>query len=392
MNARPQPLPRIVLNAFRHHRQDHPMPVALVPTQIVCSTPFGITDKITRGAADNSNENFSAQRLSASQTRSQRHSLLNFIPFIRAQRLSASQTRSRLLVPAPPHAIASAQRLSASQTRSLQDFASRAARRWVLNAFRHHRQDHISRPGMRLRRGMCSTPFGITDKITSLERAVLAVLAQCSTPFGITDKITARPRRDAVRTPACSTPFGITDKITQWTRKVAPTELEVLNAFRHHRQDHAANWAGPPRRRHGAQRLSASQTRSPQEAGEPLVDVGEVLNAFRHHRQDHWSGAPRRGRPARGAQRLSASQTRSRRKSSARSPVSVCSTPFGITDKITPAAVRVLVSEEAVLNAFRHHRQDHCTDAARIRRAIKVLNAFRHHRQDHGVDGQCLRE
>src|SRR5437773_11402032 len=36
-----------------------------------------------------------------------------------------------------------------------------------------------------------------------------------------------------------------------------------------------------------------------------------------------------------------------------------------------------------VLNAFRHHRNSHCTTSARFMEGILVLNAFRHHRNSH---------
>ncbi len=132
-----------------------------------CSTPFGITDKITR---------------------------------------PKTHLRSRLVC---------AQRLSASQTRSQQRPAGAGRRRDVLNAFRHHRQDH-DLEGADLRwANLCSTPFGITDKITPPAREDMDAVSMCSTPFGITDKITARGLgRTVIWIDGCSTPFGITDKIT----------------------------------------------------------------------------------------------------------------------------------------------------------------------------------
>ena len=59
-----------VLNAFRHHRIDHHVIAPAAPRAGVCSTPFGITESITRGAEKVTTPPTSAQRLSASPNRS----------------------------------------------------------------------------------------------------------------------------------------------------------------------------------------------------------------------------------------------------------------------------------------------------------------------------------
>ena len=57
----------------------------------------------------------------------------------------------------------------------------------------------------------------------------------------------------------------------------------------------------------------------------------------------------------------------------------LCSTPFGITEYISPAEAAPPRASRPVLNAFRHHGVYQPTDAlARPRRNV-VLNAFRHH-------------
>ena len=157
----------------------------------------------------------------------------------------------------------------------------------------------------------------------------------------------------------------------------------VLNAFRHHRGSHPYRWNAP---------------------GLGLL----VLNAFRHHRGSHPYAALR-----------------------CRVGHSTCSTPFGITEVLTPfgrapqprrlaCAQRLSASQRfslslllhpglhlLVLNAFRHHRGSHCAlmRAARPAAACAqrlsasqrfshsdgplrvvvpiVLNAFRHHRGSH---------
>ena len=60
----------------------------------------------------------------------------------------------------------------------------------VLNAFRHHGGHHIVEPFHRLLITMCSTPFGITEGITYGFVPRMGAVVGCSTPFGITEGIT----------------------------------------------------------------------------------------------------------------------------------------------------------------------------------------------------------
>ena len=155
----------------------------------------------------------------------------------------------------------------------------------------------------------CSTPFGITGKLTLMRRKVrrisrgaqrlsasqensLGGFAQgyqfslCSTPFGITGKLTRPCLTDHFRHLLCSTPFGITGKLTSANCVGAPRCRRVLNAFRHHRKTHRKPFLDLQALGESAQRLSASQENS--------------LIAGNFHRSQ-----------------------------------SLCSTPFGITGKLT---------------------------------------------------------
>src|ERR1700759_4085759 len=81
----------------------------------------------------------------------------------------------------------------------------------------------------------CSTPFGITDRITAaISRRTGVPIDMCSTPFGITDRITGATRGGHAPDAECSTPFGITDRITGRVEHGDVVGAGVLNAFRHH--------------------------------------------------------------------------------------------------------------------------------------------------------------
>ncbi len=136
----------------------------------------------------------------------------------------------------------------------------------------------------------------------------------------------------------CSTPFGITGRITR-SRTNARTNALVLNAFRHHRKDHIRQLAR-------------------------MTGTRYVLNAFRHHRKDHGFFAD------------------------TRDAAQACSTPFGITGRITQISTCRQPPISKVLNAFRHHRKDHVCISGSTFAVDTVLNAFRHHRKDH--DGRIL--
>ena len=338
---------RAVLNAFRHHGLYRSAWVADIGARSRrCSTPFGITDYIGRRARK---EPWQARDvLNAFRHhglyRPRRAVRVPKTRLVSAQRLSASRIISgRRLLPAADHrrqvlnafrhhglyrarttrsTIAlrpCAQRLSASRIISAgvvhRDLQPQLA---VLNAFRHH--------GLyRRRRPPPPTP-GELDVLNAFRHhelyrppwtgaRVAPSLTPCSTPFGITDYIglafderlqiakglCSTPLRDG-----CSTPFGITDYIG-FGADVEPSG-EVC-----------------------AQRLSASR----------IISVAVAWQAI--------------ARPVR-AQRLSASRIISAFMTARFSTaLSLCSTPFGITDYIGISHDRPGRRAEHVLNAFRHH-------------------------------------
>ncbi len=309
-----------VLNAFRHHRQDHVEGHPRDDAGLQCSTPFGITDKITIG------QQLPAAAIPECST-----------PFGITDKITSQA------VPGP-EAVERAQRLSASQTRSRPPASpARSDGACVLNAFRHHRQDHSGDAYTLTNPSVCSTPFGITDKITFM------------------DLFTSRPRTSrAQRLSASQTrsrdPRAHPGAVLIRAQRLSASQtrspkagvadegpVKVLNAFRHHRQDHIYPKVNLKQLAFlGAQRLSASQTRSPPRAGLDFHPVVPVLNAFRHHRQDH------------------------KQELEEITDDHACSTPFGITDKITIPSSLLPTRVRLVLNAFRHHRQDHTCRATTI--------------------------
>ena len=160
---------------------------------------------------------------------------------------------------------------------------------------------------------VCSTPFGITGSIARSTRdrhrrhAVM-----CSTPFGITgihhvDRCNAAVAVAIV----CSTPFGITGIHHACSDAQRSWSSFVLNAFRHHRN--------PSRRL----RLSGLAT----------VACAQRLSASQE--QSHSATVTSMQLDVSSAQRLSASQ-----------------------ESITSIAVTLISWQFAVLNAFRHHRNN----------------------------------
>ncbi len=125
---------------------------------------------------------------------------------------------------------------------------------------------------------------------------------------------------------------------SEFTRDRVPgrcRDLNVLNAFRHHRNSHL-------------------------HVGAQARRWTNVLNAFRHHRNSHTSSRCAKLAPI-CAQRLSASSEFTR-----------CEDPYPC-------------HKSEVLNAFRHHRNSH--DAICVAAFVEpiVLNAFRHHRNSHNT-------
>ena len=155
----------------------------------LCSTPFGITEVLTSHRRVPAALADGAQRLSASQRFSHHTSLEGGFwlecstPFgitevltgVRcgarccprcAQRLSASQRFSPTCECRSRNGSRGAQRLSASQRFSLGCADLRPSRENVLNAFRHHRGSHTCCFNPALSRTACSTPLGITEVLT----------------------------------------------------------------------------------------------------------------------------------------------------------------------------------------------------------------------------------
>ena len=153
----------------------------------------------------------------------------------RAQRLPASKEDTPCAV-LWGLARCCAQRLPASKEETRDRRVTSTNPPCVLNAFRHQSQDHRPR-----------TVQG------------LARLHTCSTPSGITAKITARRAFLSPRWKKCSTPSGITGKITTSPRSLGPSARQVLNAFRHHSKILAGPADIATTVGLGAQRLPASK-------------------------------------------------------------------------------------------------------------------------------------
>ena len=313
----------------------------IFPT-LKCSTPFGITDYIgSAGAGQRPTPRSSAQRLSASRIIS-----------------APAVVPDRRLRPA------CAQRLSASRIISgPTDGRGTAPTRgaMVLNAFRHHGLYRATGGTCMVGdRHQCSTPFGITDYI-GFHRAVQEP--------PLTKVLNAFRHHGLYRTVR---------------RQPPPRSVQVLNAFRHHGLYRRSAGAHTPTVE-CAQRLSASRIisvgrTSPSAAccancaqrlsasriisGVPSVistdvtsscaqrlsasriisvavrgrvrDARRVLNAFRHHGLYRLSTRSAAVAATNSAQRLSASRIISVLASLllVKGCLTVCSTPFGITDYI----------------------------------------------------------
>ena len=277
-----------VLNAFRHHGLYRLRVRPHVPGEDRCSTPFGITDYIGRSYQEYMHiYHMCAQRLSASR----------IISACELGDLGHPQKRC-----STPFGITDY--IGAIRARRI------VARRYVLNAFRHHGLYRTDSPANR--------PFtmAISAQRLSASRIISAACWRCRPPpdcrvlnafrhHGLYRKMTTAVTRH--RYLQCSTPFGITDYIG-WHRRRPWHRLRVLNAFRHH---------GLYRRTH----------LQPRHDGTP-----RVLNAFRHHGLYRSASPPPASSPASGAQRLSASRI--------------------ISDMIGPPCASM---PSRVLNAFRHH-------------------------------------
>ena len=127
----------------------------------------------------------------------------------------------------------------------------------VLNAFRHHRNSHRRKPRAITSKRPCSTPFGIIGIRTYYSWTDPTNTFTCSTPFGIIGIRTGRATCASVATFSAQR-LSASSEFAHAFCATLREGVNVLNAFRHHRNSHNA----PPRRRGCglvcAQRLSAS--------------------------------------------------------------------------------------------------------------------------------------
>ncbi len=175
-----------MLNAFRHHRNSHRGLARYQPKKSMCSTPFGIIGIHTHTAFWlRCRDHSCAQRLSASSEFTHEQGFEPVMCVVCAQRLSASSEFTRSQQPQDRAQAVSAQRLSASSefTRpspwrdtfcrvraqrlsASSEFTLESRLGWnlfvrVLNAFRHHRNSHVTLTVEDINKDKCSTPFGI---------------------------------------------------------------------------------------------------------------------------------------------------------------------------------------------------------------------------------------
>ena len=207
----------------------------------------------------------------------------------------------------------------------------------VLNAFRHHRKTHQSGDTWSTRHPRCSTPFGITGKLTHIDEFASKFVSVLNA-FRHHRKTHQHLGRTADRGRRCSTPFGITGKLTTYGQLIV-RHRPVLNAFRHHRKTHKISARLHFVSIERAQRLSASQENS-RSGTAGTFSNSQVLNAFRHHRKTH---AARAGDYWRRIRVLNAFRhhRKTHRYSEILSIQNIqCSTPFGITGKLTVSGCR----------------------------------------------------
>ena len=254
---------RAVLNALRHHGGHHrPSCLGKAVGTVVCSTPCGITEVVTKFSTITTSPTKSAQRLAASRRSSHASSLTSRPGSACAQRLAASRRSSRTgrgvflrgasecstpcgITEVITRDQGNARRRGLLVLNALRHHGGHHGRRdrlrlhpsVVLNALRHHGGHHIERMQLWKWCIRCSTPCGITEVITVIIENFVANAVQCSTPCGITEVITQSDRDDgraagvlnalrhhgghhppartgAVPRAQCSTPCGITEVIT----------------------------------------------------------------------------------------------------------------------------------------------------------------------------------
>ena len=425
-----------MLNAFRHHRGRHGLGRSRgVDADVECSTPFGITEVgTTRSLMRGRCRVGCSTPFGITEVGTIARTTLEPVAGPCAQRLSASQRSARRAVIRRYglDAIMCSTPFGITEVGTSLHVGMPSRRIRVLNAFRHHRGRHRGCP-TRARRGRrgCSTPFGITEVGTLSELAAKLERDRCSTPFGITEvgtehvpgstavrcsaqRLSASQRSARATARSIATPLISAQRLSASQRSarsaasVRQSAIAVLNAFRHHRGRHAsarrrvesdASTCSTPfgitevgtvepqhrdhRARRCAQRLSASQRSALKRSMLRPCWRARVLNAFRHHRGRHVADAR------------------------SRSALTVCSTPFGITEVgtggtrdaamhrvqcstpfgITEVGTRMVAHARCRLDRGAQRLSASQRSALdvddRPGRRSTVLNAFRHHRGRH---------
>ena len=132
---------------------------------------------------------------------------------------------------------------------------------------------------------VCSTPFGIGDRITRRENLPDSESGNVLNAFRHRRSDHCLDWRRCFSVARCSTPFGIGDRITTYPQSIFFSKI-VLNAFRHRRSDHKHHHCAP-RADHAV--LNAFRHRRSDHFPQKFEHHyhGHVLNAFRHRRSDH---------------------------------------------------------------------------------------------------------
>ena len=153
----------------------------------------------------------------------------------------------------------------------------------------------------------------------------------------------------------CSTPFGINERGTEHVEDPQALAAAVLNAFRHQRTRIVVRLPLGGHRQPRAQRLSAS-TNEELAIERQGVCPRWVLNAFRHQR------------------------TRNHASNNAAHAARQCSTPFGINERGTTYAGRVVAAMKKCSTPFGINERGTTFPPLTCHCFLRVLNAFRHQR------------
>ncbi len=179
-----------MLNALRHQRKNHIVPVSVRPASSGCSTPCGINGKTTNPKRKKCIFGFLCSTPCGINGKTTRSRSELACKESRAQRLAASTEKPLVAGPCGRCLASCAQRLAASTEKPQCDGIN----------------DHVVLK--------CSTPCGINGKTTHMVTRLGSSCFQCSTPCGINGKTTAL---------ASNNFLGFT---------------RVLNALRHQRKNH----------------------------------------------------------------------------------------------------------------------------------------------------------